>query len=212
MLHRTAMAAPSLDDSTWPIVVVTFGEAMSPDEAEGYFERLRGYMKRRERFAVVLDLRRASQVDAVRRKLHADFLASIDGIDRFVSAAAIVADDELHRGLLTAIFWMHKPRFPIERFEGLGEAMLWARDRVREREEIGRRSGFPSQPPPARSPSAGSIRTAAAVPSSPSSSMRSGAPVPSVPSEEGLPSSFAPPPLPTRTSAPPDGRERSPKS
>jgi len=192
------MAGPLLDDSTWPLVVVTFGDAMSNDEIAGYFERLRVLLKRRERFAVVLDARRVRMVDAVRRKMHGDFLASIDGPDRFVAAAALVVEEEVQRGLLTAIFWIHKPKFPIERFEGLGEAMLWARDRVREREEAARRSGFPSQPPP-RSPSVASMRAVVAVPAAPgapsSSSMRTVPPVPFVPSSSPAATSIPPPPL-----------------
>jgi hypothetical protein len=204
----TRMAGPFLDDSTWPLVVVTFNDSMSNDDVGGYFERLRSYLKRRERFAVVLDARRVRMVDAVRRKMHGDFLASIDGPDRFVAAAALVVEEEVQRGLLTAIFWIHKPKFPIERFEGLGEAMLWARDRIREREETARRSGFPSQPPP-RMPSVSSMRVAAAVPASPgspgSSSMRSVPPVPFVPSNSPAATSIPPPPLSaTRiSSAPP---------
>ncbi len=205
MLH-TRMAGPFLDDSTWPLVVVTFSDSMSNAEVEGYFERLRGYLKRRERFAVVLDARRVRMVDAVRRKMHGDFLASIDGPDRFVAAGALVVEEEVQRGLLTAIFWIHKPKFPIERFEGLGEAMLWARERVREREEAARRSGFPSQPPP-RSSSASSMRLAVAVPAAPpapaSSTMRSVPAVPFVPSHSPSATSIPPPPPATRISTAP---------
>jgi hypothetical protein len=203
------MSDPVIDETTWPIVVVTFADSMSGDEIYGYFDRLRALLKRRERFAVVLDARRIGGVDAVRRKQHGDFLASIDGLDRFVAAAALVVDEEMQRGLLTAIFWFHKPRFPIERFEGLGEAMLWARERVREREETARRSGFPSTPPP-RPPSVGSMRAISVpplgVPSPPSSShMRSAAPYPSAPFVPSASSSAIsvppPPPSSTRLSA-----------
>lgn len=202
------MSEPSLDDTTWPIVVVTFGESMSSPEVSAYFERLRGYLKRRERFGVVLDARRIRMVDALRRKMHGDFLASIDGPDRFVAAAALVVEEEVQRGLLTAIFWIHKPRFPIERFEGLGEAMLWARDRVRDREEAARRSGFPSAPPP-RPPSVGSMRAisvAPPVPSPPSSThLRSAPAVPFVPSTSSSALSVPPPSSSGRISSNPPG-------
>jgi len=124
----------SVDDTRWPILVVTqLVEQLTDAERVESLEVSSAVLKHRggDRYAMVLDNRKAGPLPATQRKLIAEHM------ERYAARArsrcvctAFVSDSTLMRGVLTAIMWLRKPEVETQIFGELEEAIRWARAKL----------------------------------------------------------------------------------
>jgi hypothetical protein len=120
-----------VDDSRWPILVVTqLAEQLTDAERMDSLDRSNQVLIAHgsERYAMVLDNRRAGPVPPTQRKLIADYMARHATRSRTRCACtAFVSDSAVMRAMLTAITWLRKPEVETKVFGRLDEAITWAR-------------------------------------------------------------------------------------
>lgn len=94
-----------------------------------FYRDARALLDEGRTFAVLLDLREASLIDAAARRRFADFLdAERERIACQVAAVAVVADSPLHVGVARAVTWLTASPAPFEIFLGdVERAAAWAR-------------------------------------------------------------------------------------
>ncbi|HEY1098959.1 MAG TPA: hypothetical protein VGF99_08520 [Myxococcota bacterium] len=142
-----------LDDSAWPILHHTVGDATREDFdhfADWYMRCVRRARSEQVRLYVLTDLRGVIPAHDVRR--HASrWLASLDDDHFHVGAqAVIVVDNPLIRGAITALNWFRRPSTPqdiVEDYEHAWRVLV----------EAFRKNGHSAPPRPAwmPAPSAG---------------------------------------------------------
>jgi hypothetical protein len=115
------------DLSQWPVLLITAPPRISDEEMQRYIQESRANrMQRREPHVLVLDVRHTERLPPTQRKLLTDSMSQDGDADRCV-AMAMVFDSPLLRGVLTAIFWVRKPKYPTRVFTSLPDALAWAR-------------------------------------------------------------------------------------
>lgn len=115
------------DLSHWPVLLVTAPPRISDEEMARYIEESRRRrMERREPHVMVLDVRRTERLPPTQRKMLTDNMSAAGDADPCLGMA-MVFDSPLLKGVLTAIFWVRKPKYPTRVFTSLPEALAWAR-------------------------------------------------------------------------------------
>lgn len=121
-----------LDDSGWPILVVTLPPAPSDEEVLAYLKQLGTYRKRHQPYALLVDATYATSFSPRQRKMQADHIREGLPITRiYLKGIAYVAQSALKRGVITAIHWLVEPPAPHEVFATKAEAEMWLADRLR---------------------------------------------------------------------------------
>jgi hypothetical protein len=101
------MAAVRIDDSRFPVVVVTFPGSYSDPEFEDYLERMTRLLERKKKNVTILDARQASTTTAKQRAKQATWIKAHDALlKEFSCGSAFVIESALVRGALTAILWL----------------------------------------------------------------------------------------------------------
>jgi hypothetical protein len=125
------MGAPTFDERDWPIVRVTYPHHMSENEAADYYQRLRECLKRKRRFALLMDARQAELPTAAERAQITEFWrATAEESARLLVGIAVVMKTALGRAVVTALCWAYTPPFAIRSFGTLFEGEHWLRDRL----------------------------------------------------------------------------------
>jgi hypothetical protein len=125
------MARIRIDESTWPILVVTLPEQASDDEVGAYLTELGGFRARRTDFALIVDASDSRGFSAKQRQMQAEYIeAGIDISRRHLKAFAFVARSAPQRGVLTAIFWLGRPAWPHRVFASVSDARVWCEEKL----------------------------------------------------------------------------------
>ena len=102
-----------LDESGFPLVVVTFRGQMSASVLASYFARVHVWARDQLCFACVYDISRIEIPTAGERKAITDVMTTHEAIvERHCLGAAIVASNPLLRGMVTAILWIQPIKHP----------------------------------------------------------------------------------------------------
>ena len=133
------MASPSglvsridADFSDWPLVTVRATGKVSDAEHEAFIEQLdENALRTRQPYALVMDLRGNGGLSPKQRQRQADRVAELRVRGLQCAGVALVFKSPLLRGMLTAILWIAKPEHPVEVFQDLGDALVWAKDQLR---------------------------------------------------------------------------------
>lgn len=127
---------PTIDESAFPLVVVTFQrEAMTDAQIEGFIARLTSILRRRQKHMVILDgLAVESGLDARQRKRFTDFVqdSEMRDLSRFKMADVLLLKSPILRGMLTAVFWLAPPVSPTKPFADIDEALPFIKQRFRD--------------------------------------------------------------------------------
>lgn len=127
-------AAIHVDESLWPLLLLRIEGTPSPQQFEAYLTRMSGYLERRERHVVILDLlstsivglqERCEQQSAWMRQHEAQLRQWPLGVAVITDAIALrlLVRVVLHRGPLSL------PHLMVSR---LAEAVVWAAERLRQ--------------------------------------------------------------------------------
>jgi hypothetical protein len=127
-----AMAAIVVEDEQWPIVLVTFPSQLDDDDFTNYLGALAALRSRKAPYVIVFDIAKSQQLTPKQRKMQADYIkAEAQLRELFLKGVAFVAPTAIHRGILTAIFWLQKAPVQHQAFAKLGEAVAWARSTLK---------------------------------------------------------------------------------
>lgn len=121
-----------VDESHWPIVVVTWPAKVSDDAWNEYRRHHMKLLSRDQGFAIVNDhTLGGAPTLSQRRSVIQLFVEREADLRRLIKGTAIVSRSALVRGAVTAVTWLKPPPFPFVVFGDLGEAMSWAQARLR---------------------------------------------------------------------------------
>jgi hypothetical protein len=123
------MAAPSYDDSGWPVFRIRLSHfAMSESEFAAYLKTVDDLFLRGDRFAVVIDARDAPvHSPKERREIAQHMRASHARYPYRLAAMGIVMSSPVQRGIFTAINWLAGPTYPMRSFRAVNDAEVWLR-------------------------------------------------------------------------------------
>jgi hypothetical protein len=132
--ERPRIAHPWIDESRAPLYVWSFPATLDDDELARCCEaRERWAEVARFPVAWIVDLENLGGATARQRKLFGDHLARFEPHDvAWNQGSAIVAKNQIVRGLVTAVFWLQVPKFPHQVFATRTEAAVWAKARLAE--------------------------------------------------------------------------------
>ena len=125
------------DESDWPIVRVVSPSGRVEDAMLARnFERMAGYLERRQPLVFIIELGTGTalsvqQRDQIRRheEQHRDLIA------QFQRGIGIVIRSTFQRAMIGAIFWLIRSPSPTETFADVESAKLWARALLGQRQE-----------------------------------------------------------------------------
>lgn len=125
-----------VDQTDFPVVLVTIEGATTDADMEGYLDDMEGLIERAYssgiRVAHVIDARRTLTTPADQRRKLGDWMKAHDEANRQTCAAfAFVFESALARGLLTAVLWLQPMPAPHRIFSTVGEASSWAAEQAR---------------------------------------------------------------------------------
>jgi hypothetical protein len=121
-----------LDDSRWPMLVVTLPPSPKDEEVVAYLKHLGGYRQRREPYTLLVDTTHALSFSARQRRLQSDHVREGLPITRiYLKGIAYVAESAFKRGVITAIHWLVKLPAPHEVFATKAEAEAWLSARLK---------------------------------------------------------------------------------
>lgn len=126
------MPAITIDESRWPLVVMTIVGTPTDAEVDAMLEGSARNLRRSGRQVGILDLTRADRPPPVQRKKHAAWMNENAELLRARSAGmAFVITSPLVRGILTAIMWIQP--LPMEHtvVATYAEAERWAMAQLR---------------------------------------------------------------------------------
>jgi hypothetical protein len=84
--------------------------------------------------AWVVDLTAIREATANQRRLFAEHLARFEPHDiAYNCGSALIVPNAVLRGIVTAVFWIKRPKFPNQLFEKREDAMVWAMKQLRAR-------------------------------------------------------------------------------
>lgn len=121
----------TVDDDRWPVLVVTQRvDQLSDSERLASLEICSNALNAHglERYAMILDNRKAGPMPATQRRMMADYMEkhAMRARARCV-CTAMVMDSAVMRAMLTAILWLRRPEVETQVFGELDEAITWAR-------------------------------------------------------------------------------------
>ena len=112
-----------VDFTHWPITIMT-----PPKWKDEYIEYYQEEVKRRgERYALVLDVRDTIKPNPAERKRLTNSLSKSEFNKKYCVCCAMIFSSAITRGILTAVFWLHKPQYPIKVFATPEEGLEWAK-------------------------------------------------------------------------------------
>lgn len=128
------MAAIEIDESRWPMIVVTFTGNATEAEFDDYLRRMSEFLQRSEPYVTVLDATRSDVTPATQRRKQADWLRAREAsLRRHSAGTAFVISSAVVRGVLTAILWMQPLPQQHVIVATRAEATKWAREQLRSR-------------------------------------------------------------------------------
>jgi hypothetical protein len=122
------LAHPWVDASRAPLYTVVFPEAAEDADVISFGVAREEWAKRAHYpVAWVVDLSYLITATAKQRRLFSEHLGRFEPHDiAYNRGSALVVPSAVLRGIVTAVFWMKRPRFPNECFGSLAAARRWA--------------------------------------------------------------------------------------
>jgi hypothetical protein len=139
-LTEKAMSTRFETDFThYPLVVVTI-PSQRVDDAQvlAFIQGQRELLARRTPFLMLCDARRGQVLPATQRKLFGDWLKEAEqGTRQYTMGMAVVLDNAIIRGSLTAVLWFFEPPCPTKMVGSLEEGVAFLA-------ECGEKAGMPN--------------------------------------------------------------------
>ncbi len=126
------MAAIEFDVRRWPLVMVTFPPRYSDEEWTAHIEWFRTKLREGRPFACVVDVRGAQLPSANQRHAVAASYAAERTLWKSYIAGAMVVNNAMLRGVITAIQWASPPPFVWRAFTDIEKATAWVMEKIRE--------------------------------------------------------------------------------
>jgi hypothetical protein len=128
------MAAPRIDLSRYPLVVVTFVGLATEAEFDAYLAAMTKMInERKQKNVVILDATQSGRSPPSQRKKQARWIKEHEHLLRAYSfGTAFVITSALVRGVLTAIFWVQPLPNDYTIVATLEEAERWAAAKLRD--------------------------------------------------------------------------------
>lgn len=126
--RRESMTTIQLDKSHWPVIVVTPMGVASSEELSRFFDQYAAMLKERpEVYALIVDLRRSSDMPAAQRKVLTDFMKKQeDVVGKLCAGTVLVFESAVMRAILTAVFWVKNPSQEVRVCSTVQEGLEWA--------------------------------------------------------------------------------------
>lgn len=124
----------SIDDSRWPIVEMRIVGEMSIADIDKHFRATTPALCGRGKFAAIVDARHADlpRFDAaVRHRLSQGLKEARPILLRTLMCESYVIDSTLARGIITAVWWVIPPAWPVSVLGTLSEASQWIDEQLR---------------------------------------------------------------------------------
>jgi len=122
------VARITLDEKSWPVVVIRFPAGYSDADFASYLSELGAVLKREPR-ALVLDTRGAQTPAATQRQQLMHFVKAHWPALHRLRGLAFIVESSVARHALTAISWAVAKPCPIQMVSSMGEALDWAQAR-----------------------------------------------------------------------------------
>lgn len=118
---------PELDESRWPLVVVTMpSQPMQDDEFTDHLNSFAKFWQRGQCFGVVIDVRAAPPLVAHQRRLIAESLdRDAEQHPNLLQGVAIVLSGSIQRGIVSVLSWLTRKPFNIQTFANVELASAW---------------------------------------------------------------------------------------
>lgn len=125
------------DDSSWPLVTITFHSEVEDVEYQQYLQAytriLERARRRREKIVCIMDATASPHTPKHQQKMQSDWLKRSNSLIRTASAgAAFVITSPLQRFILSGIFLLAPVATTYKVFATLGEAQAWSRKQLQE--------------------------------------------------------------------------------
>jgi hypothetical protein len=107
------MSRTRLDESRWPLVVLTAVGEQSDEDFDAYLADADRLLSRREHHGVIFDARRAAPIGPKLRKRQVEWLRRNDlSLREYRVASGMVMSSAIQRGVFRAILWMQPLPYP----------------------------------------------------------------------------------------------------
>jgi hypothetical protein len=117
-----------IDESQWPVLIVTPPPTVTDGQMREYLERHRLVeSERAEDYVLVLDLRFTGRLTPGQREMLTDGMKT-DASETWCRGLAMIFESRMLRGVLSMIFWVRKPPYPSKVFATPAEAFPWAKE------------------------------------------------------------------------------------
>lgn len=118
-----------IDESSFPLLVVTFRGAITAEAIARYYSRVDVWFASNKPVAVIIDVTRLDVPSASMRRLFSEATAARGpAIAKGCAGVAVVLSSTLIRGVVTALGWLHPPKHPQVEVATLGEARAACED------------------------------------------------------------------------------------
>jgi hypothetical protein len=118
----------TIDTSELPLLRIAYLGDFSDGELEQFLAQLSVVVRRPGKKCGLIDLRGATNASARQRKRQARWIRdNVEVLERDVSAAVIVTDSAIMRGIVTAIFWIRPLPCPTQIEPTLVRGLAWIR-------------------------------------------------------------------------------------
>lgn len=115
-----------IDDRHWPLVVVTFEEAVSDEAFETYLAGMHRCLARGEPHGYLVDARKGTMISGPQRAAQSAWLKRHEvDIKRYSVGTAVVLRSAALRFVLSAMYLLQAPITPTESFGTVDEAHAW---------------------------------------------------------------------------------------
>jgi hypothetical protein len=123
----------TIDESKWPIIVVTFSGTPNDEEFAAYLAKLTTCLQKKVPSAYVIDARHSPNPPTKHRKMQADWMKENKELIKDRSAGtAFVFSSAIFRFVLSAIFLIQTLPHPYIVVGTLEEALDWAQKQLRQ--------------------------------------------------------------------------------
>jgi hypothetical protein len=124
---------PRIDDTSWPIVTIDYGEVITFEEIAEVSTALERIFEKRGPFAILVDIGAlsATATTALHRKRLAEESDRLSAMGAFLAEAVVVPNPVL-RALYVGYTWAGKAKsYPSRAFHDSAAALVWAREQSR---------------------------------------------------------------------------------
>jgi hypothetical protein len=124
---------PHIDDSSWPIVAIDYGEVITFEEIAELSKVLQRIFEKRGPIVMLVNIGAlsATATTALHRKRLAEESDRLAAMGAFLAEAVVVPSPVL-RALYVAYTWAGKRKsYPSQAFHDYASAFAWAREQVR---------------------------------------------------------------------------------